>query len=220
MAASASTARRSRRTKIATTVGALALVGAAGGYGTFAAFTDTTALNGSASAGTVQLNDSGADSRTVTVANLLPGDVTSACFVVAAPTAGNTQAIGVSLAATDTTTATTANTALAGSLTVGLDRVAATGADFLTTDGASGTTRTLTRGDTCTTPTFPAGAGTTSIAAVPVTGVGSLADTFTLASGASAVYRVTLTLPAGAPQAAQGGAASFRLTWTGSAGAV
>jgi predicted ribosomally synthesized peptide with SipW-like signal peptide len=225
MAASARTARRSRRTKIVTTVGALALVGAAGGYGTYAAFTDTTELTGSATAGAVRLNDTGADTRSITVAGLVPGDAPSACFVVAAPTAGNTQPLAVTLTAANTTPTTpagpaaTASAALAGSLTVETERVAATGEDFATTNGAAGSSRTLTRTSTCDTPSF---ASATARPAVAVAALGAtpggLTDTFTLAPGASAVYRVTLRLPDDAPQAAQGGTATFRLTWTGSAG--
>ncbi|WP_210491337.1 TasA family protein [Patulibacter sp. SYSU D01012] len=206
----------SRRAKIGATVGALGLVAAAGGYGTYAAFTDTTTLDGTAAAGTVQINDPGADSRTITVAGLVPGDAPNTCFTVAAPASGNTQDLNVALVATDLTQASTANTALAGALTVGIERVAGTGATG-TENGANGSTQTLTRTSDC--QAVPAGSGTTPTSSPQtVSGIAALTDTFTLAPGARQTYRVTLRLGANAPQAAQGGSASFRLQWTGSAG--
>lgn len=166
----------------------------------------------------MQINDPGADSRTITVAGLLPGDAPSTCFTVAAPASGNTQDLNVALVATDLTTASTANTALAGALTVGIERVAATD-DSFTDNGTAGSTRTLTRTSDCT--AVPAGSGTTPTSSPQaVSSIASLTDTFTLARGARQTYRVTLRLPANAPQAAQGGSASFRLQWTGSAGAA
>src|SRR4051794_21290565 len=95
-----------RRRKIAATVAAVAVIGVAGGYGTYAAFSDTTEWAGSATAGTVQLNDQGADTRSFTVAGLLPGDAPSICFDVAAPAAGNTQDQDVTLTAVRTTPGT------------------------------------------------------------------------------------------------------------------
>ncbi|MFA4927882.1 MAG: hypothetical protein WC558_05160, partial [Patulibacter sp.] len=38
-----------------------------------------------------------------------------------------------------------------------------------------------------------------------------------LAVGAKRRYRITVTLPSNAPAAAQGGTATFSLTWTGTA---
>ena len=215
--------RTDRRRKIGATVAAVAVIGVAGGYGTYAAFTDTTTLTGSATAGTVQLNDQGADTRSFTVSNLLPGDAPSICFDVAAPASGNTQALAVTLAAARTTsgTPTTADDALAGSLTVGLESVSATGADFLTLDGPASGNRTLARTDTCAAGTFNPSAGTvTTVGTQTVTTLPSLDaahGSVPLAVGAKRRYRITVTLPSNAPAAAQGGTATFSLTWTGTA---
>lgn len=213
-----------RRRKIAATVAAVAVIGVAGGYGTYAAFTDTTALTGSATAGTVQLNDQGADTRSFTVSGLLPGDAPSICFDVAAPTAGNTQPLAVTLAAARTTTGTptAADDALAGSLTIGLESASATGADFLTLNGPASGNRTLLRTDTCTNATLdPNATGTiTSVGSATVTNAASLGTahgSVSLAAGAKRRYRITVTLPANAPANAQGGTATFSLTWTGTA---
>lgn len=213
-----------RRRKITATVAAVAVIGVAGGYGTYAAFSDTTALTGSATAGTVQLNDQGADTRSFTVSGLLPGDAPSICFDVAAPAAGNTQALAVTLAAARTTTGTptAADDALAGSLTIGLESASATGADYLTLDGPASGNRTLLRTDTCTNATLdPNATGTiTSIGTATVTGASSLGTahgSVPLAAGAKRRYRITVSLPSNAPAAAQGGTATFSLTWTGTA---
>lgn len=215
--------RTDRRRKIGATVAAVAVIGVAGGYGTYAAFTDTTTLTGSATAGTVQLNDQGADTRSFTVTGLLPGDAPSICFDVAAPTAGNTQPLDVTLAATRTTTGTptAADDALAGSLTVGLESIDATGADFLTLNGPASGNRALARTDACADATFNPDAGTiTTIGSEPVTGLTALDaahGSVPLAVDAKRRYRVTVALPAAAPAAAQGGTATFSLTWTGTA---
>lgn len=213
-----------RRRKITATVAVVAVIGVAGGYGTYAAFSDTTELTGSATAGTVQLNDQGADTRSFTVSDLLPGDAPSICFDVAAPAAGNTQGLDVTLAATRTTsgTPTAADDALAGSLTLGLESASATGADHLTLDGPASGNRTLLRTDSCTNATLdPDSTGSiTSIGTATVTGASSLDaahGTESLAAGAKRRYRITVSLPPGAPAAAQGGTATFSLTWTGTA---
>lgn len=213
-----------RRRKITATVATVVVIGVAGGYGTYAAFSDTTALTGSATAGTVQLNDQGADTRSFTVSGLLPGDAPSICFDVAAPASGNTQPLGVTLAAARTTsgTPTAADDALAGSLTIGLESASATGADYLTLDGPASGTRTLLRTDSCPNATLdPNSTGTiTSIGTATVTGSSSLGTahgTVPLAVGAKRRYRITVSLPANAPAAAQGGTATFGLTWTGTA---
>jgi predicted ribosomally synthesized peptide with SipW-like signal peptide len=219
-----STRRSSRRRKIGATVAAVAVIGVAGGYGTYAAFTDTTTLNGSATAGTVQLNDVGADTRSFTVANLLPGDAPSICFDVAAPASGNTQGLDVTLATARTTTGTptAADDAFAGALTVGIESAPATGADYLTLDGAAGSTRTLLRTETCSNAVLdPNSTGTiTAVGTAPVTGIAALGTahgTVPLAPDAKRRYRITVTLPSTAPAAAQGGTATFSLTWTGTA---
>ncbi len=220
----ASDPRSVRRRKIGLTVAAVAVIGVAGGYGTYAAFTDTTALTGSATAGTVQLNDQGSDTRSFTVSGLLPGDAPSLCFDVAAPAAGNTQDLDVTLVTASTTTASPANTALAGSLTVGLESVAIAGdEDFLTENGAASGNRALTRTSTCAPATLnPGGTGTVdthggALTVASIAGLGTAHATQELAPGDKRRYRVTVTLPPTAPDAAQGGTATFSLTWTGTA---
>lgn len=215
--ASGNSARTSRRRRIGATIVAVAVIGVAGGYGTYAAFTDTTELDGTASAGTIQLNDKGSDARAFTVTGLLPGDSPSICFDVAAPAAGNTQAQTVTLVSSSTTVASTPNTSLAGDLRVSLDRAAGTGEDYLTTNGpalpATGTI-TMNRTSSCTLTGTPV----TSITATSVTGIAGLTDSFSLAAGSKVTYKLTVALPSGAAAASQGGTASFKLLWTGSVG--
>ncbi len=208
--------RSARRRKIGATVAVVAVVGVAGGYGTYAAFSDTTQLDGSATAGTVQLNDQGSDVRTFTVSGLVPGDAPSVCFDVAAPSPENTQALDVALVASDQTTASTPNTALAGALNVGLERVAASDDDYETLDGTDGGPAIVVgRTDSCTLTGTPAVVGDEEVSTIA-----GLTDSVTIPAGNKVRYRITLSLPSGAgtPNAAQGGTASFRLLWTGTAG--
>lgn len=206
--------RSSRRRRIIATVGVLAVIGVAGGYGTYAAFTDTTELDGTASAGTIQLNDKGADARTVSVTGLVPGDAPSICFVVAAPAAGNTQAQAVSLASSSTTAATpAANPSLAGDLRVTLARVAAADEDYTTLDGPAGNAIPMTRSSNCTAVATP----DATVGPFSVTAIASLTDTFNLTPGNKVIYKLTVALPTAAA-ASQGGTASFKLLWTGSVG--
>lgn len=205
--------RSSRRRRIIATVGVLTVIGVAGGYGTYSAFTDTTELDGTASAGTIQLNDKGSDVRSVSVTGLLPGDAPSICFVVAAPATGNTQAQSVALASSSTTVASAANTSLAGDLRVTLARVAAADEDYTTVDGPASGTIPMTRTSSCTSvPTPDATVGPFS-----VTGIAGLTDTFNLSPGNKVIYKLTVALPTAAA-ASQGGTASFKLLWTGSVG--
>ncbi|MGX6448459.1 hypothetical protein ACVU7I_10390 [Patulibacter sp. S7RM1-6] len=215
------TPARSRRTKIATTIGALALLGVAGGYGTYSAFSDTSDLQGSANAGTVQLNEAGADWRKVTVSDLLPGQSASTCFVLEAPTSGNTHDLGVELQAAPDSTVTGASTAadsaFASALTVGLERVDGDpGASNATSDE---TTATLKAGDACSDTDFLGtdGATASTIDPVAIPSISDLSDPFDLARGDKATYRVTIKLDGGATNAAAGGAAGFKLSWTGTA---
>lgn len=204
-----------RRRKIGATVAAVAVIGVAGGYGTYAAFTDTTQLDGSATAGAVQLNDGGSDARTFNVTGLLPGDAPSMCFDVAAPDASNTQALDVALVASDQTTASTSNTALAGALNVALERVNLAEDDYETLDGPDGGTIPVTRASTCTLTGTPVAVGNEEVSSIA-----GLTDAVTIPAGNMVRYRITLSLPGGSgtPDTAQGGDVSFRLHWTGSAG--
>lgn len=214
-----------RRRKITATVAAVAVIGVAGGYGTYAAFSDTTELTGSAKAGTVQLNDAGADTRSFSVTGLLPGDAPSICFDVAAPSAGNTQGLDVTLTAarTGAAGATTADNALAGELTVGMESVPATGDVFALLNGPASANRILDRAEKCEETTFNPGPTPPTPLTVPaqtVTNVAALGTghgSLQLAAGAKRRYRVTVTLPSSAPNTAQGGTATFSLTWKGTA---
>lgn len=190
----------------------LGVLGMQSGRGTLAYFTSTaTSTNNSFAAGTVVLQVADTDEPTfastvtgsVSVASspgMAPGDTTKGFIDVK-----NTGTLGLryALSTSDTTVASTANTALRDALTVGVDSIA-TSASCANTQGGS-QTQVIAAGTALKTLAF--GSSTQ----------GAQAGDRNLTTGSSErlCFYVTFPLGSSADNTAQGGAASFTFNFNG-----
>jgi hypothetical protein len=180
-------------TKVLASIAALSTFGAAGAWGTYSAFTDTTSASGSTfSSGTVHITNDAAGSTLFTLTGLVPGSASVKCINVT--NSGDVPFHDVTLAANGTG-------ALAGALNVTIDK--GTGA----TGGAAGSCTNFVQG----TAGFVSGL----LNALP-TAVSSADDPSTWAVNETRSFRVTVKLDPLAAATFQGKSAGLDLTWTAS----
>jgi hypothetical protein len=180
-------------TKVLASIAALSTFGAAGAWGTYSAFTDTTSASGSTfSSGTVHVTNDAAGSTLFALTGLVPGSTSVKCINVT--NSGDVPFHDVTLAAT-------AAGALGAALNVTIDK--GTGA----AGGASGSCTSFVQG----TAGFVSGL----LNALP-TSAAPADDPSTWAVGEVRSYRVTVRLDPLAASTFQGKTASLDLTWTAS----
>lgn len=175
---------------------AVAVTLAVVGQASYSAFSAKTANSGNSfSVGSVNLGDDDAGSALLSLTNLKPGASGSRCIAV---TSTGSLPSAVKLYASDVATTRGLSSYLALTVTQG------TGATFGTCTGFTASTT----GSTVYSGTLAAfGAAATGYAS----GVGSWAPTGNAAETRS--FQFTYTVSAATPDSAQGGTASFGLTW-------
>jgi hypothetical protein len=180
-------------TKVLASIAALSTFGAAGAWGTYSSFTDTTSASGSTfSSGTVHITNDSAGSTLFSLTGLVPGSSAIKCINVT--NSGDVPFHDVTLAAT-------AAGALAGAINVTIDK--GTGA----TGGAAGSCTNFAQ----TTAGFVTGL----LNALP-TSASPADDPSTWAVNETRSYRFTVRLDPLAAGTFQGKTASLDLTWTAS----
>jgi predicted ribosomally synthesized peptide with SipW-like signal peptide len=175
-------------------VAALVTLGVVG-QASYSAFSDRVSSTGSLAAGTVVLNDDDSGSAVFALTNLRPGSSGSRCIAV---TSTGTLPSTVRLYATDATTTKSLASSIAWTVTQG------TGGTYASCSGFTASTS----GATLYSGTL---AGFTGSATGYATGVGGWAPTGSATE--TRTFQLAYTLSASTPDTAQGGTASFGLTW-------
>jgi spore coat-associated protein N len=182
--------------KILASVALVGTAAAVAGMGTYGAFTSTTTANQAVTAGTVviALGSGAANTLSVPVAGLLPGDSVEKLATLS--NTGNSALNNITL-----TASTTTPSLLTTDTTDGLQ---------LTIESCSVAWTVTTGVDTCT------GTSTTVLATGPVIGADkALAGLTALASGATDNLKVTTSLPTTADNDFQGAASTITFAFTG-----
>ena len=180
--------RRSTTRKLVATGLVISAISVAAGFGTWAAFTSTTSNNGNTfSAASVNITDDDSGSVMFNISNMRPGDSQTKCIVVTNSGASSFGNVAFNAGAT--------GTGLQGYLDLNIDR--GTGGSFA--GGCGGFSEV-----------------SADIYSGVMTGMATINDSAGWTASASKTYRVTVTLPGGVSNAAQGLNASLDLTWTAS----
>jgi hypothetical protein len=180
-------------TKVLASIAALSTFGAAGAWGTYSSFTDTTSASGSTfSSGTVHITNDSAGSTLFSLTGLVPGSSAIKCINVT--NSGDVPFHDVTLAAT-------AAGALAGAINVTIDK--GTGA----TGGAANSCSNFVQGT--------AGLVTGLLNALPTTG-SPQNDASAWNPGDTRSYRISVKVDPLAANSFQGKTAGLDLTWTAS----
>jgi hypothetical protein len=180
-------------TKVLASIAALSTFGAAGAWGTYSSFTDTTSASGSTfSSGTVHITNDASGSTMFTMTGMVPGTTATKCINV-------TNSGDVPFH--DATLAATASGALGAAINVTIDK--GTGA----TGGSSGSCANFNQ--------VTAGFVSGLLNALP-SAASPADDPSTWAVAEVRSYRVRVTLDPAAASTFQGKTASLDLTWTAS----
>ena len=180
--------KRSISRKLIATGLVISAITVAAGFGTWAAFTSTTSNNGNTfSAASITITDDDAGATMFNISNMKPGDTQTKCIVV---TNGGASTFGnVAL------TPSISGTGLQTYLDVNIDR--GTGGSF---SGGCGSFVEVSA----------------DIYTGFMTGMATINDGAGWTASASKTYRVTVSMPGGTANTAQGLNANFGLTWTAS----